>query len=154
MIRCAWIIYIYVKYDCIIKYLHFASFFMSDNVFCQIKEMFTYESCICERCGKAIVVVLSKKKVLYMVKRSKHTLTRPSRPTRPSKPTRPSMTTMRPLWMNVFFMNECFFLWVNVIHEWVRITFLLKKCMIFMFLMNALPTDRGTQPIIEMRGRI
>ena len=49
---------------------------------------------------------------------------------------------------------------------WVRTTFLLKKCMILMFLMNALqtnqptnlptnqPTDRRTQPIIEMRGRI
>ena len=27
---------------------------------------------------------------------------------------------------------------------WVRTTFLLKKCMILMFLMNALPTDQPT----------
>ena len=78
-----------------------------------------------------------------------------------------------------FFMNECFlwmnvFLWINVICEWindlmselldvfffywVRTTFLLKKCLLLMFLMNALqtdqPTDQRTQPIIEMRGRI
>ena len=51
-------------------------------------------------------------------------------------------------------MNERF-LFMNVPYEWVRTTFLLKKCMILMFLMNALPTDRPTdqrtQPIIEMR---
>ena len=40
----------------------------------------------------------------------------------------------------------------------VRTIFVLKKCVILMFLMNALPTnrqtDQRTQPIIEMRGRI
>ena len=30
---------------------------------------------------------------------------------------------------------------------WVRTTFLLKKCMILMFLMNALPTDRPTNQL-------
>ena len=63
-------------------------------------------------------------------------------------------------WM--FFMNDCF-LWMNAIYEWmknslnelvdecffcwVRTTFLLKKCMNSMSLMNALPdqpTDRQT----------
>ena len=40
-------------------------------------------------------------------------------------------------------MNECV-LWMNVIYEWVRTTFLLKKCMILMFLMNALATNQQT----------
>ena len=72
--------------------------------------------------------------------------------------TRPNRPTMCPLWMNVF-MNECF-LWMNVICEWIndwmnelldvcffywsRTTFLLKKCLILMFLTNALPTNQPT----------
>ena len=73
--------------------------------------------------------------------------------------TRPSRPTMRPLWMN-FFYEWMFFLWINVICEWMndwmtellyvcffyrgRTTFLLKICLILMFLMNALPTNRPT----------
>ena len=47
--------------------------------------------------------------------------------------------------------NECYF-------NWIDMNFLMKKCKILMLFMNALqtdqPTDRPTQPIIEMRGRI
>ena len=81
---------------------------------------------------------------------------------------------MRPLWMNVFyewmfFMNECFFMneWMNELlcvcyFYWVSTTFLLKNCMILMFLMNALliirptdwPTNTAYYRVCESLGRV
>ena len=40
---------------------------------------------------------------------------------------------------------------IQLMNYWVGTTFLLKKCMILMFLMNALPTDQQTYIPVEMQ---
>ena len=81
------------------------------------------------------------------------------------KNTRPSRPTMRPLWMNVFFMNECH-LWMNKwFIEWIDRCMLLpldqdhfsvEKIHDFDVFNECVtrPTNQRTEPIIEMRGHI